>query len=285
MTKTTIIADSVACITKEDSERYGIAMVPVNILFEGKVYRDWVDVSPTQAYEFLDRAPESWGTSAASPQEYLEAYRDISKRGQDILAITVSSKLSAQYESAQIAKELAEKELPQARIEVLNTETAAAAEGLIVLAAARAAEKKPLDEVTAVAKAVKERVKLFVLLETIRHVHRSGRVPEFASRIGSVLSIKPILTSSDGAMHITTATRTKQGGVEKMLHTMREHVGTTEPVHVAIMHADTFEEAEKLKERIAAEFNCAELFITDCSPVIGYATGKGTLGLAYYKSL
>lgn len=285
MTKTTIIADSVACITKEDSERYGIAMVPVNILFEGKVYRDWVDVSPTQAYEFLDRAPESWGTSAASPQEYLEAYRDISKRGQDILAITVSSKLSAQYESAQIAKELAEKELPQARIEVLNTETAAAAEGLIVLAAARAAEKTPLDEVTAVAKAVKERVKLFVLLETIRHVHRSGRVPEFASRIGSVLSIKPILTSSDGAMHIASATRTKHGGVEKMLHTMREHVGTTDPVHVAIMHADTFEEAEKLKERIAAEFNCAELFITDCSPVIGYATGRGTVGLGYYKSL
>ena len=100
-----------------------------------------------------------------------------------------------------------------------------------------------------------------------------------------MLSVKPILTSSNGAMHFAAAARTKQGGVEKMLHTMRAHVGTTEPVHVAVMHADTFQEAERLKETVAAEFNCTELFVTDVSPVIGYATGRGTLGLAYYKAL
>ena len=284
MARTAIIADSVACITNEHTERYKIAMVPVNIFFEGRVYRDWVDVSPTQAYEFLDRDPKSWKTSAAPPEEYLEVYRDISKLGQDILVVTVSSKLSMQYESARIAKDLAKEELPQTKIEVLNSETAAAAEGLIVLAAARAAKDKPFDEVTATAKRVKEQVKLFVLLETIRHVHRSGRVPEFASQIGSVLSVKPILTSSNGVMHIATATRTKQSGVEKILNIMRKDVGCSEPVHVAVMHADTLEEAENLKETIATEFNCAELFVTDFSPVIGYATGRGTLGLAYYKS-
>lgn len=284
MTKTAIIADSVACITKEHAERHKIAMVPVNIFFEGKVYRDSVDVSPTQAYEFLDRAPQSWKTSAASPEEYLEVYRDISKHGQDVLVVTVSSKLSMQYESAGIAKEIAKEELPQTRIEVLNSETAAAAEGLIVLAAARAAQDKTFDEVIAIAKRVRERVKLYVLLETIRHVHRSGRVPQFASQIGSMLSIKPILTSSNGLIHFATATRTKQSGVEKILHIMRNHVGSSKPVHIAVMHADSLEEAEKLKERIATEFNCAELFITDFSPVIGYATGRGTLGIAYYES-
>jgi len=75
-----------------------------------------------------------------------------------------------QYESAGIAKEIAKEELPQTRIEVLNSETAAAAEGLIVLAAARAAQDKTFSEVIAIANRVKERVKLFVLLETIRHV-------------------------------------------------------------------------------------------------------------------
>jgi fatty acid-binding protein DegV len=49
------------------------------------------------------------------------------------------------------------------------------------------------------------------------------------------------------------------------------------------MHADALEEAEKLKEKVAAEFNCVEIFITDLSPVMGYATGRGTLALAYYK--
>jgi len=68
-----------------------------------------------------------------------------------------------------------------------------------------------------------------------------------------------------------------------MLRIMRNHVANSEPVHVAVMHADALAEAQELKERIATEFNCAEIFITDFSPIMGYATGRGTLALAYYK--
>ena len=123
------------------------------------------------------------------------------------------------------------------------------------------------------------------LLETICYVYRTGRIPKVASKVGSMLSIKPILTSSNGLIHFAAAARTKQGGVERMLYIMRNHVGNSEPVHAAVMHADTLEEAENLKERITTEFNCVELFVTDFSPIMGYAPGKGTLALAYYKSL
>jgi fatty acid-binding protein DegV len=64
---------------------------------------------------------------------------------------------------------------------------------------------------------------------------------------------------------------------------MRGDISNSQPVHVAIMHADALEEAKKLKERIAADYNCVEIFITDFSPIMGYATGRGTLALAYYK--
>jgi len=198
--------------------------------------------------------------------------------------VTISSKLSMFYTSALDAKEIFKDESPQVAIEVLDSETAAAAEGLIVLAAARAAaEGKPFDEVVAVAEKVKERVKFLGLLETIRHVYRTGRIPKVASEIGSMLSIKPILTGSKGRIRFAAAARTKQSGVEKMLQIMRSHVGDSEPLHVSVMHADAIEEAEKLKEKVAAEFNCVEIFITDFSPVMGYATGRGTLALAYYK--
>ena len=63
---------------------------------------------------------------------------------------------------------------------------------------------------------------------------------------------------------------------------MRDKVGKS-PVHVAVMHAYARDEGEKLKERISSEFNCAELWVTEFSPVMGYATGTGTLGLAFYK--
>ncbi|MGB8707687.1 MAG: DegV family protein [Dehalococcoidia bacterium] len=281
---TAIIADSIACITKKQVEDYRIRIIPVNILFNGRVYRDFIDLSSVQAYEFLKKSPEFWKSSAASPEDYLDVYQEVSEHAQSILVVTISSKLSMFYTSAQNAKEIFKEKSPQTVIEVLDSETVAAAEGLIALAAARAAaEGNSFDEVVAVARKVKERVKFVGLLETIRHVYRTGRMPRVASEIGSMLSIKPILTGSNGRINFAAAARTKQSGVEKMLQIMRKHVADSEPVYVAVMHADALEEAQELEERIAAEFKCAEIFITDFSPIMGYATGPGTLALAYYK--
>jgi DegV family protein with EDD domain len=279
-----IIADSIACIPKEQVDAYHIKIVPVNIFFNEHIYRDYIDLSSAKAYELLEKAPEFWKSSAASPEDYIQAFWELSKQARNILVVTISSKLSMFYTSAQNAKEIFEGESPRTVIEVLDSETVAAAEGLIVLAAAQAAaEGKTFNEVVAIAKKVKERVKFIGLLETIRHVYRTGRMPKIASDIGSMLSIKPLLTGSNGRIKFAAAARTKESGVEKMLQMMRKHLADSEPVHVAVMHADTLKEAQELKERIAAEFNCVELFITDFSPVMGYATGPGTLALAYYK--
>jgi DegV family protein with EDD domain len=190
------------------------------------------------------------------------------------------------YESARAAKEIVKKELSSTAIEILDSKTVAAAEGLIALAAARAAsEGKTFKEVKTIARKVKARVRFLGLLETIRHVYRTGRIPKLASQIGSLLSLKPILTGADGVIHFAGAVRTKRGGIEKMLSVMKEQAGHSGQIHIAVMHADAAEEAQMLRERIAAEFNCAELFITDFTPIMAYATGRGTLALAFYKSL
>jgi DegV family protein with EDD domain len=282
--QTAIVADSIACIPKEQVDNYRIKIVPVNIFFNGQIYRDYIDLSSARAYELLERAPEFWKSSAASPEDYIDAYRELSKFARNILVVTISSKLSAFYSSALSAKEIFKEESPQTVIEVLDSKTVAAAEGLIVLAAAQAvAAGKPFSEVVAIATKVKEQVKFIGLLETIRHVYRTGRMPKIASDIGSMLSIKPILTGANGRISFAAAARTKQSGVDKMLQIMRRHLGDSAPAHIAVMHADALEEAKELKNRIVAEFNCAETFITDFSPVMGYATGPGTLALAYYK--
>jgi len=286
MSDTAIIADSIACIPREQAENFKIRIVPANIFFNGNLYRDLIDLTSAQAYQFLERAPQFWKSSAASPEDYAEAYREVSKNYRNILVITISSKLTVFYNSARAAKEIVQKELPSTVIEVLDSETAAAAEGLIALAAARAAkEGKTFEEVMAIARKVKEGVRFLGLLETIRHVYRTGRIPKLASQIGSLLSLKPILTGGDGVIRFAGAARTKQSGIERMLNMMRKQAGRSEPIHVAIMHADAAEEAQRLKERIVAEFNCAELFVTDFSPIMAYATGRGTLALAFYKSI
>ena len=283
MSKVAVITDSVACLTKEHIQQYGIRIIPINFVFEGNVYRDWVDVTPSQAYEFLRRSPEQFWTSPSSPGEHLEAFQEISTQTNSLLCITLSSKLSAMHNNAQVAKELAKSELPAMKIEVIDSNTAAGAQALIVLAAARAAaEGKSLDEVVEEALDVREGVKMFVVLETIRHVYRSGRVPKVASQIGSLLPVKPLLSISEGAVHIVGVARTKQRGVTQLLQTMRERVDRKKPLHVVVMHADALQEGERLKEQVASEFDCIELLLTEFSPVMGYATGRGVLGVAFY---
>jgi DegV family protein with EDD domain len=240
-----------------------------------------VDITPAEAYELFLKDPESFKTSAASPEDCLKAYRQASKQAKNILCITVSSKLSAVYDVAQATKEQAESELPQTSIEVVDSQTATAAEGFVALAAARAAaEGKGLAEVVNAAKEMKDRVSCIILLDTIRHVYRSGRIPKIASQVGSVLNIRPILTVS-GAVHFTGAVRNREHGINRIVQMMRDKVRQS-PVHVAVFHAYALDEAERLKERVSSEFDCAELWLGEFSPVMGYACGTGTLGLAFY---
>ncbi len=283
MQKVAIVVDSIACLTREMVEQYGVTILPLNFYFGGKIYRDWVDVTPSEAYELFLKDPDSFKTSSVSPGECLEAYREVSKRAENILCITVSSKISAVYNAALEAKEQVKDELPQTSIEVMDSQTVAVAEGFIALAAARAAaEGKSLAEVVKAAEEMRDRVSFFVFLDTIRHVYRSGRIPKIASQAGSILNIKPLLTTSSGVLHFVGVVRSKKSGVERLLRMMRDRVGLR-PVHVAVTHAYALDEAEKLKERISSEFNCAELWVTEFSPLMGYACGTGTLGIAFYS--
>ena len=276
-----VVTDSVACLTHELAERYQIEVIPINFYASGKLYRDWVDVTPSQAYELFLQDPASFKASAASPEDCLVAFRNAVRRARDIVCVTLSTRLSSLNNSALKARELARTELNGTNIEVIDSLTATPAEGFVALATARAAEEgKSLAEVTRAALEVRDKVHAIVFLDTIRHVYRSGRIPKIASQVGSVLNIKPILTVA-GAVHFTTAVRNHQHGIERILQMMKEKVDD-KPVHVSVFHAYDLAEAQKLMGRVSKEFNCAELWLAEFSPVMGYACGTGTIGLAFY---
>lgn len=283
MAKITIITDSLACLTRDQVDQYGITIVPISIYFRDKVYRDWVDISPNDAYKLFQEDPESFTTSPASPAQYVEAYRQASKRADNILCITVSSKLSTENSVAHVAREQVKTLLPHVSIEVVDSQMVTAAQGMVVLAAARSAARgESLPAVIRAAEAVRQRVDFLLLVETVRYVYRTGRIPKVAAQVGAMLNIKPILSMSAGAVHFNSAVRTREHGLERILQMLEDSVGG-HAVRVAVMHAYALEEAQKLQETIAARFNCAELWLTEFSPVMGYACGTGSLGFAYYR--
>lgn len=282
MDKVGIVTDSIGCIPREMVDRYGIEIVSPNIFFNGSVYRDWIDITPSEAYQLLEKAPERFTTSAPPPEDFVEAYRKVSQRAASILCITLSSKVSTVHSAALAAKEQVKDELSDTNIVVLDSLTCTGAEGFVVLAGARAsAQGSDIIEALRASERVREKVDLIFVLETIRHAYRTGRVPRIASQIGALLSVKPVLAWRDGVAHLTCMTRSKERGVDLLLEAMHRGVGD-KSVHVAVHHADAPDEGQRLKERVESEFKCVEVWLTEFSPIMGYSTGRGILGLAFY---
>jgi len=283
MKKVAIVTDTTACTPKEQAEKYGIEVVPVEFIFGDKSYRDGIDMSPSEFYTRLRQAKRLPTTSGSLPTPFLEAYGKASQKASSILCITLAAGLSGMFNSAQMAKGMAKETLPDVRIEGLDCRTAAAAQGLIVLAAARAAAQgKDLTEVVATARSVMQRVNLFATLDTLFYLVKGGRVPKAAALASSLLKIKPIFTINSGDAHPVTNARTIQGAMKRISKIMQQKVVKGQPLHVAVMHADALDKAITLRNRISSQFDCDELFITEFTPVMGVHTGPGLIGVAFY---
>ncbi len=282
--KVGIVTDSIACLTKELVEQHGIGIVPLTIYFQDKVYRDWGDISPAEFYALLRQAETLPTTSGSSPGPFLDAYYKASQRVCSILCITVPAKFSGMFNSARIAMEMVRKALPNVTVEVLECTTAAVGQGLVVLAAAKAAASgKSLDEVVDTAKSVMQRVNLFATLDTLHYLVKGGRVPKAAALASSLLKIKPIFTVNGGEAHPVTNVRTNPGAMKRILKIMGQKVTRGQPLYVAVMHYDALDRAKELMGKISSRFDCAELFITEFTPVMGVHTGPGVIGVAFYS--
>ena len=284
MKKVAIVTDTTACIPREQVEKYDIQIIPVQLIFEDRTYRDGIDISPTEFYTLLRQANKLPTTSSSSPDPYLEAYQQAGRKAESILCLTEPARFTAMFNSALLAKKMVKETLPNVVIEVIDCTTAAAGQGLVALAAARAAASgKSLDEVIETVKNVMSRVNLYATLDTLNYLAKSGRVPQAAALVNSLLKIKPIFSLNHADAHTVALPRTIPSAIKRMLKIMEQNVVKGQPLHVAVMHADALDKAVALKNRIASQFDCTELFTTEFTPVMGAHTGPGLLGVAFYS--
>ncbi|MDY6912717.1 MAG: DegV family protein [Chloroflexota bacterium] len=279
-----IVTDSTICLPLEIVMQYGITVVPLNLVFEDKSYRDGVDMTPSEFYTLLEQSEKLPTTTAATTVDLLETYRKLSRQADSIACIFLSSKLSGSYDVAVQVKEQAQNEFPSTTIEVIDSRTTTGALGFIVLEAARAAASGcDLPQVLEVVNDMTPRVQFLAVLETLRYLAKGGRIGKASAWAGALLSVKPILTVSTATGEVVPIERprTKSRAIRHMIELMKDHVGARQ-VHVNIMHANIPEEAEKLKAQVLSTLNCTELFTTEFTPVMGVHTGPGLVGMAFY---
>lgn len=272
-----IVTSSISCLPAEKVQKYGIKVVPVPFMLNGHSYLDGVDISATEVYEHL-AYERPFRTSAPSPGDYLKVYGEALREYDAILCLTVPSKISTMYDSACSAAE----QMPRDTVvDVLDTGTAAGGQALIDIAAAGAASAgATVDQIKQLIANLKGKARLYGLIVAPRYLARTGRVPAPLPSAASALSIKPVFTIARGRIKLISLVRTEKVGVDRMLSMMHADVGQ-KPVRVIIQHANAPQQAENLRQRVQADFNCTELCVTEFSPIIGFATGPGCLALAF----
>lgn len=279
-----IVTDTTACVPEEQVKKYDIEVVPVQLIIGKKTFRDSIDMSPTEFYSLLRTSKETPTTASSSPEPYLEAYENASRKAPSIICLTEPRKFSAMFDSATVAMEMVRKTISDTVIEVIECTTAAAGQGLVALAAARdAALGKTLEEIKIKIRSIMSRTNIFAMLDTLHYLARSGRVPQAAALVNSILNIKPIFTLNHTDAHTVAIPRTTESAIKRILKLMDNHIDKSLPLHVAVMHADAPQHAANLKKRISSQFDCREIFITEFTPVMGVHTGPGLFGVAYYS--
>ena len=274
-----IVTDSLSDITSDIAQGLGITVVPLTVSFGKESFLDRITMTTDEFYYRLVHDPNWPTTTQPPPGAFLDVYNKLAEETDEILVITLSSKLSGTYQSALNAKGLVEKEC---RIEVIDSLTVAMGLGLIVIAAAKAAQAGAnLDEVAALVHRAMPRSHLFAFFDTLKYLAKGGRIGKAQGLLGAMLSIKPILTVKDGEMSPVTKLRSRAAGMDYLCNSV---AGFSHIEELAVEHATTPEEADRLVERLSSVFPKERIYRSTISPVVGTYAGPGAMAVTVLEA-
>jgi DegV family protein with EDD domain len=275
-----IVTDSLSDITPEFAKELEITVVPLYVRFGEEVYRDRVEMTTDEFYHRLVNGTSFPTTTQPSPGDFLNVYKKLAKKSDEILVVTVSGMLSGTYQSAMQAKSMMEEE--KCRIEVIDSRKVAMSLGLIVIKATKAAKAGAnLDELVDLVRKAMPRSNLVVYFDTLKYLAKGGRIGKAQGLLGAMLSIKPILTIKDGEMAPLTRVRSPAAGLDYLYNFVP---GFAKIESLAVEHATTPDEADELAERISKIVPKERIYRAVVSPVLGTYAGPYALALTVLEA-
>lgn len=274
-----IVTDGAADLLPEWGKEYGIDSIPVNILFGEKSYLQGVELDNEGFYKLVEESKRIPKTSQPSPHQFVEFYRKIAQKGDTILSIHITAKLSGTYTSAVAAAEELKDEF-----KIIPIDSAVGSLGIGLLCReARKMERagKSVDEIVKYIEGIKSKVRVILTLDTLEYAKMSGRVKALQAALASVLNVKPIAVLSDGVLNMAERVRTRKASLERVIAIAKEEYGD-KPVYLAVVHARDLKAGQALLDDAKGHFNAKETMISDLAISIAANLGPGTVGLILY---
>lgn len=268
-----IVTDSGSDITQDEAKHLGIIVVPLYLRFGEKVYRDGVDMESSEFYRKLMTSPVHPSTSSPSPGDFANVYEDVAQETDEIVSIHIASKHSTTYNSALLGKEIAERK--GLHIEVIDSKGVTVWQGLVAIAAAKAAQaQNSLHQVVETVHVAISQMRALALLDTLTYITRGGRVSKAISAMESVISVKPLITLRDGQIRPSGLARPRNKGIDRL----RKFIESASQIEeLAIAYSTTPDDAQALADYVGLLFPSIVPRIVRVGPALGVHTGPGIL--------
>lgn len=270
-----IVTDSTSDLSQTIADQHDITIVPLYINFGDQSYLDGVELTREEFYKMLPDHPTPPSTSVPSVEMFQNIYQKLSAEGADqILSIHIAGSLSATADIAQSTLET----LTDVPVTVFDAGQISLGTGLLAIAAAQAAVSgMTMEEIVSMLKDKALRTYSFAALDTLEYLRRSGRASRFQSTVGSLLSIKPLLSMHNGKMDVDRV-RTEKGAIEWLM----DHLANLHPFEeIALIHTNAPDKVEAFRQR-AHPFlpSGKEPIIAEVTPIIGTHVGPGAVGFS-----
>jgi DegV family protein with EDD domain len=274
-----IVTDGAADILPDWEKEYGIDTIPVNILFGEKSYLQGIELDNEGFYKLVEESKRIPKTAQPSPHQFVEFYRKVAQKGDTILSIHITAKLSGTYDSAVAAAAELKDEF-----KIIPIDSACGSLGIgLMCREARKLERagKSVDEIVKYIEAIKNRVRVILTLDTLEYAKMSGRVGTLQAALASALNVKPIAVLREGVLNMAERVRTRKAALERVISMGQEEYGS-KPVYLAVVHARDQKSGQALLEQAKSQFNVTETMLGDLSISIAANLGPGTVGLILY---
>jgi DegV family protein with EDD domain len=274
-----VVCDSASDLPQGELDRLGITMVSLNIRFGDEEFVDRVTLSIDDFWRRCAQSRTLPETSAPSPGAFQAAFEAAARDGcTGVIVLALSAALSGTYQSAVVARDAV---VDLIDVRVVDTEAVSMAQGLLAIDVAELAnDGVSLDELERHALAIRSRVGVVAMLDTLDHLIKGGRVGGAKALLGQVLSVKPLLELRDGIVAEAGRQRTAARAMASIAATAKGH---TPLRRLALIHAQSAQVSmlSALVADIDTEF---PMLIADMGPTVGTHGGPGLIGLTWLEA-
>jgi DegV family protein with EDD domain len=282
MSRIAFVTDTTCNMPDELIQSNNISIVPVYVIFGEQSLKDYIELKPVDFYRRLAKYKASGKgmptTSQPTPEDFRLCYSTLAQQGfTDIISIHVTAKSSGTCHSAELANTM----VPEVNVHVVDSTTTSMHMSFMLLEAIETVNKggDVADALEAIER-VKSHSCMHFTVTDLEHLSSSGRTENHQKATEAPISVKPVVSITDGVPKAVGVERTQHLALEKVLNLARDQMGEAKPLRLGIVNGNIQEKASKWADEVRTRLGfTGEPYIVDFGPALAVHFGPGLLGV------